>query len=91
MSGEIDQIRQALEMARRAYHDSTRWCEEQSYTDELTTFEDDINTALVAADQKLKKLEGALRAIMEAHGPGTLASDEIYEQACVALNGPRQG
>lgn len=27
----------------------------------------------------------ALLAIMEAHGPGTLASDEIYSKACDAL------
>lgn len=42
-----------------------------------------------AREERIAELEAALRAIMDAHGPGTLASEAIYEQAVTALNGPR--
>lgn len=50
---------------------------------------DSLSKDLHDAADRLEALEAALRAIMEAHGPGTLASEEIYEQAVTALNGPR--
>lgn len=43
------------------------------------------------AARRIEELEGVLRDIMEAHGPGTLATDELYERAVTVLNGPRQG
>lgn len=42
---------------------------------------------IVELEARIAELEAALRAIMEAHGPGTLASDEIYYQALTALLG----
>ncbi len=40
---------------------------------------------------EIKQLVEAYRtldAIMWAHGPGTLASDELFERATIALKGP---
>ncbi len=43
-------------------------------------------------DQKreIERLRSALSSIMDAHGPGTLATDKIYENAVIALHGPRK-
>ena len=40
---------------------------------------------LVAEIERLRRIENALQAIMEAHGPGTLASDELFAHAVEAL------
>lgn len=45
------------------------------------------NVLLSAADdvERLSRCRDALKAIMQAHGPGTLASDELYAMAVDAL------
>jgi hypothetical protein len=37
---------------------------------------------------RLYNIEDALKEIMEHHGPGSLATDKIYEGAIKALHGP---
>ena len=39
--------------------------------------------------ERIAELEAALGAILDHHGPGTLGTEEIYEQAATALYGPR--
>jgi hypothetical protein len=43
----------------------------------------EANTLLLASAPELLD---ALKAIMEAHGPGTLASEGLYNQAVAAIN-----
>ena len=57
--------------------------------DQSEYYSDGLGPLCGEAADRIEALEAALRAIMEAHGPGTLASEEIYDQAVTALNGPR--
>lgn len=46
----------------------------------------DVDNAAIAEIERLRKIETALTEIMTAHGPGTLASDELFKMAVDALN-----
>jgi len=53
----MSQIKQAIECARSAYHDSTRWSEEEC--SDGTTYEDVIDAAIKQQDERIAELEAA--------------------------------
>jgi hypothetical protein len=53
---------------------------------ELTTIRDFYEADRQRTREVVQILMGALQAIMEAHGPGTLATEDIYEASVTSLN-----
>lgn len=68
----------------RAY--KGQWCT-QTYGADGNLWTQGSFTPDEAADEieRLRRCRSALEAVMRAHGPGTLASDELYAMAVDAL------
>ena len=67
---------------------STRRCTQFDSAGRLVEFDgypSDAEKEAAREIERLQRIEKALIAIMAAHGPGTLASDELFAQAVEAL------
>lgn len=63
----MSRIRDAIDYAMRAIHDSTRWDEESADGNGGPSYDDEINAAIAEQEARIAELEKALRPFAEAH------------------------